>query len=640
MLQSIGDKLKAHRWLGFILLGILAVIFAIWGAYGIVNISFGPQDYGLKINGETITADTMNRAWQERQAEMVQALNGGELSEAQRSQMQTQLVDAYVRSTLMSQRARSAGYRASDPDVIQAYESEPAFQIDGRFDERAARTMLQQAGMTPELYEAQKRQELETSQLTGGIQLSDFLTPTEAKRIYALENEQRQVRYALLGVDRYAPSKVDDATVQAWYQSHQNDYLTPESVSLQYAELRLDTIAAQVPVTTDLLQAYYKKNDSRYRQVEMRHAHHILIAAGGANDAKADAAALAKARDVLAQLKAGKDFSALAKQYSTDAASAAQGGDLGWAARTAYVPAFADALFSMQPGQISEPVKTEFGYHIIRLDEVRPGTVKSFDEVRPQVETEYRRDQAAAEFGDRQEQVQQALDTGTVTDLNQLAQKFQLAIGQVANFTRTAGGAPLGGKPELLRAVFSDDALNGQKINGPVAIAEDQIVVFKVLSHHLPAPQPIAQVKDQVIAAIRKSEGTKGALNAADGAVKQLQGGADFDTVAKQLGAKPAPAAFVGRSDPQLPPQVRDAAFTAPTPASSKPVYSAVALDSGGAAVLAVLAVKPGAQGANPQNDQQLEAEYLKRDRQGEIEAYLQDLQDRARVQRSPTLFQ
>jgi peptidyl-prolyl cis-trans isomerase D len=639
MLQSIGDKLKAHRWLGFSILGVLAVIFAIWGAYGVVNISFGPQDYGLKINGETITADVMNRAWQERQAQMIQALNGGELTDAQRTQLQKQLVDEYVRSTLVTQRAHGAGYRASDAEVIAAYQSEPAFQVEGRFDPRAAQTMLQQAGMSPEMYEAQKRQDLETSQLTSGIQISDFLTPTETKRIYALENEQRQVRYAVLPMDRYAPSKIDDAAVQAWYKGHQSDYLTPESVGLQYAELRLDAIAAQVTVTPDALQAYYQKNEARYRQVETRHAHHILIPVNGANAAKADAAALAKAREVQAQLKAGKDFGALAKQYSSDTASAAQGGDLGWAARTAYVPAFADALFSMQPGQISEPVKTQFGYHIIRLDEVRPASVKSFDEVRPQVETEYRRDQAAAVFGDRQEQIQQALDSGTVTDLNQLAQRFQLAMGQVPHFTRTIGGAPLGSKPELLRAVFNDDALNGQKITGPVALADDQIVVFKVLSHHLPSPQPIAEVKDQVIAAIRKSEGTKGALSAAQGAVKQLQGGADFDAVAKKLDIKAAPAAFVGRSDPQLPPQVRDAAFTAPAP-GSKPDYSALTLDSGGAAVLAVLAVKTGAQGANPQNDQQLEAEYLKRDREGEIDAYVQDMQDRAHIVRSPTLFQ
>lgn len=639
MLQSIGDVLKAHRWLGATILIVLAAIFAVWGAYGIVNISFGPQDYGLKINGETISADVMNRAWQERQAQMIQALNGAELTEAQRTQLQQQLVDEYVRSTLITQRAHDAGYRASDADVLQAYESEPAFQVEGHFDERAARTMLQQAGMSPEMYEAQKRQDLETSQLTSGIQISDFLTPNEKKRIFALENEQRQVRYALLPMERYAPSKVDDATVQAWYQSHQADYMTPESVSLQYAELRLDSIAAQVPVSTEALQAYYQKNEARYRQVEMRHAHHILIAVSKADDPKADAAALAKAREVLAQLKAGKDFATLAKQYSADPASAAQGGDLGWAARTAYVPAFADALFSMQPGQISEPVKTQFGYHIIRLDEVRPASVKSFDQVRAQVESEYRRDQAASVFGDRQEQLQQALDSGTVTDLNQLAQRFQLSTGQIANFTRTSGGAPLGSKPELLRAVFNDDALNGQKITGPLALADDQIVVFKVLSHRMPAPQPIAEVKEQIIAAVRKSEGTKGALEAAQEAVKQLQGGADFDAVAKKLATKAAPPAFVGRSDPQLPPQVRDAAFTAPAP-GSKPVYSALTLDSGGAAVLAVLAVKPGAEGANPQNDQQLEAEYLKRDREGEIDAYVQDMQDRAKVQRNPTLFQ
>jgi peptidyl-prolyl cis-trans isomerase D len=639
MLQSIGDKLKAHRWLGFGILGLLALIFAVWGAYGVVNISFGPADYGLKVNGETVSADELNRAFQERQAQLVQALNGADLSDAQKASLQSQIVDQYVRQTLLTQRAYKSGYRASDAEVAAAYQSEPAFQVEGKFDPRAAQTMLMQAGMTPEMYESEQRQELETNQLTSGIQISDFLTPTEKQQIYALENEQRQVRYAVLPMDRYAPSKVDEAAIKAWYQSHPGDYLSPESVSLQYAELRLDTIASQVQVTPEALQAYYQKNQAHYSQVETRHAHHILIAVSDPKDPKADAAALAKAKDVLAQLKAGKDFGALAKQYSADPASAAQGGDLGWAARTAYVPAFADALFSMQPGQISGPVKTEFGYHIIRLDGIRPATVKSFDEVRAQVESEYRRDQAASVFGDRQEQLQQALDSGTVTDLGQLAQRFDLQTGNVADFTRTGGGAPLGSKPDLLRAVFSDDALSGQRISGPVALSDDQLVVFKVLAHHMPAPEPIAKVHDEIVAAIRKNEGTKGALTAAQDAVKQLRQGSSFDAVAKKLGVSAAPAAYVGRSDPQVPAQVRAAAFGAPKP-SGKPIYEALALDDGGAALLAVTAVKPGAAGANPQNDQQLESEYLKRDREGELSAYILDLQHRAKIERSPTLFQ
>src|SRR5690348_13593327 len=139
MLQSIGDKLKAHRWLGFVILGLLAVIFAIWGAYGIVNISFGPPDYGLKVNGQAISADDLNRVWQERQAQLVQASNGADLTEAQKSQLQSQIVDDYVRSTLLSQRAHDQGFRASDAEVLAAYQNEPSFQVDGKFDPRAAR---------------------------------------------------------------------------------------------------------------------------------------------------------------------------------------------------------------------------------------------------------------------------------------------------------------------------------------------------------------------------------------------------------------------------------------------------------------------------------------------------------------------
>src|SRR6185437_934541 len=168
-----------------------------------------------------------------------------------------------------------------------------------------------------------------------------------------------------------------DARIAAWYKAHQSDYLSADAVDLQYAQLQMSGVEAQVPVTDADLQAYYSQHKTQYSRTETRHAHHILIAVTDPKDPKSDAAALAKAQDVLAQLKAGKDFGALAKQYTADPGSAAQGGDLGWAARGVYVAAFADALFSMQAGQISDPVKTEFGYHIIRLDEVRPAQVKS-----------------------------------------------------------------------------------------------------------------------------------------------------------------------------------------------------------------------------------------------------------------------
>ena len=161
------------------LLGLLGVIFALWGAYGVVNISFSSVDYGLKVNDERISAETLNRAWQERQAQFQQSLNGAEMSEAQKSLLQKQLIDEYVRRTLLRQRAEQAGYRATDAQVRQAVLSEPAFQVEGKYDPRVARGMLAQLGMTEEGFLAERRQTLEIGQLSEAVQLSDFLTPPE-----------------------------------------------------------------------------------------------------------------------------------------------------------------------------------------------------------------------------------------------------------------------------------------------------------------------------------------------------------------------------------------------------------------------------------------------------------------------------
>jgi peptidyl-prolyl cis-trans isomerase D len=639
MLQTISDKLKGQRWLAMLVLGLLALVFAVWGAYGIVNITFSAPTYGLKINGETISTDTLNSAWLSRQSEYQQSA-GGDLTDAQKTALQQQLVQEYVQQTLLRQSAEKDGFRASDAQVQSALQSEPAFQVNGKYNVTVAKALLAQAGIDPDTYVADRRRELGIAQLTQGLEVSDFLTPGELKHIYALENEQRELRYTLLPADRFAAAvPVDDKKIAAWYQAHQSDYLNPESVHLQYAQLTLDAIASAEKVTDADLQAFYDKNQSRYVENEKRHAHHILIPIAEPKDAKADADALAKAKDVEAQLKAGKDFGELARKYSADPGSAKQGGDLGWAERGAYVAPFADALFALQAGQISDPVKTQFGYHIIRLDEVRPQHAQTLAEARSQIEAEYRREQATSLFGDRQEQLQQKLENGAASDLNALAGEFGLQTGEVKDFTRS-GGAPLGNKPDVIRAVFSDDALSGTRVQGPVALADDQIVVFKVLEHRAAAVKPLAEVRTEVIAAIRKGEGAQAAKAAADGALKQLEGGASFDTVVKSLGVTAAPAAAFGRGDAQLPASVRDAAFAAPAPAAGKPVYRSVSLDNGGAAVLAVLAVHPGSSGANPKNDEQLVSQYVKRHRDGEMQAYVLELQRRATVKQNPSIFQ
>ena len=637
MLQNIGDTLKTQRWLAYALLGLLILVFALWGAYGIVDLTVGAPKYGLKINGEEIPSATLQQAWQERQSQYQQQVKA-EIPAEVRTRLQEQLLDQYTRSTLLRQRASERGFRVSDAALLTAYHGEASFQVEGKFNEVAAKGMLAQVGMTIASYETQLRSSLQVGQLQQSLQIGDFLTDSELKRTFALENEQREVRYALLPLARFSAAvSITDAMLQSWYQAHRDDYLSKESVRLQYAELRLDTVAAAVSVAPADLEAWYKQNQSRYVEAEKRRASHILITVAAPKDAAADAAALKKAQSVLAEVRAGGDFSALARKYSEDPGSARQGGDLGFALRGAYVQPFAEQLFAMKAGETSEPVKTQFGYHLIRLAEVQAEHARTLSDDHVRIEADYRHERAAETFGDRQESLQRKLETSSGSNLAALATEFGLSTGEVSEYTRGGGGA-LGVNADLSTLVFSDSVIKDQRIGGPVALADDRMVIVKVLEHHLPRVRALSEVHAEIEAAVRKEAGTRAARAAAESAVKQLVAGGNFDAVIKALATTAAPAALIGRGDPQPPVQVREAAFAAPTP-DGKPVYQALAMDEGGAALLTVISVKPGASGANPANDQQLISRVSQRHREADLAAYLAEMQRRATVKKNLAIF-
>jgi peptidyl-prolyl cis-trans isomerase D len=407
--------------------------------------------------------------------------------------------------------------------------------------------------------------------------------------------------------------------------------MTSESAHLQYAELRLEALAAQQSVSDADLHAAYEKNKSRLEVPEKRHARHILITA------KDDAAALAQAQQVLAQAKAGKDFGGLAKQYSQDPGSAQNGGDLGWAERSSFVAPFADALFGMSVGEIKGPVKTQFGYHIVRLDEIQAGKSKSFDDARGELESQLRRDRATDRFGEVQEQLQaKAAEPGA--DLNSLAQQYNLQTGDVASFLKGAGAPPLGAAPALQERVFADPPLAVGRLGGPVLLGDDRLVMVKVLERRKPQPKPLAEVREGILATMIREHGTQAALKAAQAARDKLEGGTSFEAVAQDLKVTADPAHFVGRRDPSIPAPVRDAVFAAQRPAG-KPMFLALPLSDGGAAVVAVTRARTAA--AHDQQTQAnragQEAERLGTD---EAMAYVEQVRRTADVRKNPKAFE
>ncbi|TMI86518.1 MAG: hypothetical protein E6H00_18120, partial [Bacillati bacterium ANGP1] len=366
MLQRIGDALKGQKWLAYLVLGALALVFAAWGAYGIVNLNFGGSDYAAEANGAKISLEEAHNRWVRQQTQWQQRLGGMEIPPELRKRFQDQMLEGMIGEALIDERTQSLGYRVSTEALREAVQQEPAFQVGGQFSPEAAKGVLAQAGISLADYERDLRTQARRAQLEGGIRASEFLTPAERARLAELEGQEREVRYLVLPVERFkSAAGVDDAAVQTYYKAHQAEYMTPESAHLEYAQLSLAALEAQVTASDADLRAAYEKAKGRLEVPEKRHARHILITG------KDDAAALAQAEKVLAEAKAGKDFGELAKQYSQDPGSAKNGGDLGWAERSAFVAPFADALFGMKVGEIKGPVKTQFGYHILRLDEIQ-----------------------------------------------------------------------------------------------------------------------------------------------------------------------------------------------------------------------------------------------------------------------------
>jgi len=631
MLQRIRDSLQGQKWLAYLVLGALAFVFAAWGAYGIVNLNFGGSNYAAEANGSKISLEDARNAWLRQQSAWQQRLGGSELPAPLRTRLQDQVLEGLIRRAILTERSHDLGYRVSHEALREAVQNEPAFQVDGKYDSQAAKAALAQAGISLDAYEQQLRTDLQQLQLEGGIRVSDFLTPAELTRLADLEDQQREVRYLVLPADRFHSSTVDDAAVQAYYKAHLADYMSRESVRLQYAELRLEALAAQQEVSDADLHAAYEKDKSRLEVPEKRHARHILITG------KDDATALALAQQVLAQVKSGKDFGELAKQYSQDPGSAQNGGDLGWAERSTFVKPFADALYAMKAGEIAGPVKTQYGYHIIRLDEIQPGKAKSFEEARPELEAQVRRTRATDRFGEIQEQLQAKLaEPGA--DLGALAQQYKLQPGEVKEFVKGAGAVPFGAAPQLQEVLFGDPPLANDKIGGPALLGDDRLVIFKVLEHRAAAPKPLAEVRESIVKAITTEQGTQAALAAAQRARDELLKGASFESIAQQLKVSADPAHFIGRNDPSVPAPIRAAAFAAARPAG-KPEFQALTLSDGGAALVAVSAVRTApAQDKEGQSNRALQES----ERLGTAVAlaYMDEARRTASVRKNPKAFE
>ncbi|MEP6885898.1 MAG: SurA N-terminal domain-containing protein [Gammaproteobacteria bacterium] len=591
MLQTIHDKLKG--WLAGVVLGAIGLVFVFWG----INWTLTAPTFAAKVNGSEVSVNDVRQTYQQQLAQFERQTNGA-LTEAQRNEIKRRVLNDYVNSEALITRADELGYRVSDEELLASMSKVPAFQVDGKFDKAHAVAVLRSQGRSPLEIEALFRRDAKLQQLDAALNLSSFATATEIKEFRALTQQQREIAWLTLSAEKYAATvNPDDAALKTYYDAHKTQYMTPETVTLRYVEISLAALAAKVVVDDAQLKAFYEeqkaKSPERFIQPEQRRVSHILLPVPKPAD---DAAVKAKAEAILKRAQSGEDFAKLAKEFSQDPGSANQGGDLGWTERKAWVVPFGDAAYGMKVDEIKGPVKTQFGYHILKLVGIQPTTVKTFEQSKADLETEYRRAEAEKLFNNAQDQLADAA-LQNATDIDVVARKAGLTVLDIPAFSRIDGGGALGKVPAVIEAAFSQDVLDG-RLSSMVEVTKGRGVVLRATDHKLPQQKPLDAVHAELMAAWKKQRGVELALGGAADLVKRLDAGEAWDAVAKSVAANagtlPQPPKFVSRADQDVPIEVRTQVFGQVRPAG-KPLYGDAVLANGDVAVIALTAVREDA---------------------------------------------
>ena len=635
MLQNIREKLQG--WVAVATILVIAVPLVLTFVSSNVNIT--GSRFAARVNGEEIPTVDFQRAYQNRLLSEQQAAlkaGSGQLSPADEDRLKRETLDGLVLNRVVTQYVRDTGFRNNASRVIDQIRRLPVFQVGGQFSKQAYDATLASQGIAPTAFEKEQQSVLALRQLQEGLNESAFFTPVEFRRLIALDQERRDVAYVVLDPRSLgAGINVSEGDVQSFYDSNANQLLTAENANLEYVEVSLADMARDYEPDEEALRKAYDADPTRFRTAEERRARHILIAVD-AN--RTDAAARALAGDIVDKLAKGEDFAALAVKFSSDSGSSSRGGDLGLAAKGTYVEAFEKALFALQPGATSTPVKTEFGYHIIRLDEIRPGAERSFDQVRTELREELRKQKSQDQFYAVAERIDD-LALENPTSLAPVAKDTGLPVKHLDGFTRSGGG-PFGNNGNLISAVFSPGVLDGSENTPLIELDDTRAVVARVAAHNLPVPRPLDQVRGEIVERLRVLRAITDATTRGNAILQRSQAGEDLGAVATASGMKLVEAGPLTRRSPTLPPDLLAAVFRSPKPMGGKPVVQGITLQTGGFAVFRLNSVAPGEPERIPQEQRdQRKRALAQRTAVGETEALAAHLKETAKVVVAQDLF-
>jgi peptidyl-prolyl cis-trans isomerase D len=595
MLQNIRD-----RFTGGFAIAILALISVPFVFFGI-NYNFIGTGYAAKVNGEEISTFELENAYQNQ---LLQYAELGELPPAFRRQIKEAVLQNLIRNRLIDMHLREEGFRISDQMVAELIQSIPEFQVDGVFSKDAYYIFLEQRVVDANVFEENQRAGLRQAQLQRAIGATAFVTPAEFRRYLNLYGELRRVAIAVFDTEQVAETiEVTDADVRAYYDERPNDFMTEESADLQYIEINRAILAQTADLTEEEVQSYYEDSASRYRQDEQRQARHILITLDGD-----EAAAEEQAVELSARAKAGEPFADLARQYSKDGGTAARGGDLGLVMQSQMPGPMGDAIFAMREGEISDPVRSDFGFHVIQLDSIQDGGALPLEQVRAELERELRDQKADVEFRRLENALSDALFDAV--DMASMAASTQLELQVATGFTRN-GGEPFGANQAAIDAVFDTRVLHDGEISDIVELDANRSAVISVSQYNEAARQSVGEMRDQITSSIKADRARAIIQDQGQQLKAKIESGEDFEAAAAEFQADVTPYMVIDRVYEDVDGRVLEAVFRARKPLQGIPRVGDTLTEDGSHAVFSIDAVAPGRPEAVPLADRDARKEQL-----------------------------
>jgi len=452
------------------------------------------------VNHMQISQQEFTQALRERQ-DLLRKLAGGRADAAQLDshELRQAVLESIIRQRLLLERAQRSGMTVSARQLQEVIGEIPAFQEDGKFSYAQYERVLKSQGMTPLMFEGRVRQQIVMQQLDDAYTDTNFVPRTLAERLTRIAEQQREVSQAVIPAERFvAQVKLEDDAAKKYYESHQDEFRVPEQVRVEYVALSMDNLMAQAKVDSAEIKKYYEEHRKQFEVKESRQASHILITADPAGGADAKQKARARAQEIYDQVKQKPEgFADLARKYSQDPGSAGKGGDLGYFTHGSMVKGFDDAVFKMKPGEISPPVESEYGYHIIKLTGVRPGRASSIEEVSGQLAGEVRKQQASRAYAELAEKFNNVVFEQS-DSLKPAAELLHVTPRQSGWITRNQADDKLLNAPQLLQAIFSEDALHGKRNTETVEVAPGALVAARVIDHKPAAVKPYSEVSAQI----------------------------------------------------------------------------------------------------------------------------------------------